>query len=196
MSRCYRLSRPIRMMLAWYVKRQLTRFERTWDYDVSYMRQILKDGGVRPLRALDALTKIATYSTGVPRATYHAAKITAAIQADCGPCAQLMVRMAERRGLDERTLAALVRGTLDTLPPEVRLGAEFARATMARDASGVAVREEIVRRWGRRALIPVAYGILSANAYPILKYALGYGDACRRIQVGGREIVTREVTLA
>jgi len=183
-------------MMNWYAKKQLAAFERTWNYDTSYMRAILNDGGLRPLRALEALTKIAAYSRGVPPATYYAAKITAAMLADCGPCAQLIVRMAERRGVDERTITALVQGDLDALPSEVRLGAELARATTARDASGVAVREEIVRRWGRRALIPLAYGILSGNAYPILKYALGYGDACLRVRVGGREIVTREVTAA
>jgi len=181
------------MLLSWIARRQLDAFERTWSYDVTYLRDLLRDGGLQAILPLNALGKIGNYRRGVPAATYFAAKITASIDADCGACAQITVRQAERAGVDPRTITALARGDLAALPAEARLGAELARATIARDVGAAnAVREEIVGRWGHRALAPLAYAIVAARAYPILKYALGYGHACERLSVGGREVQARE----
>ena len=47
------------------------------------------------------------------------------------------------------------------------------------------MREEVLRRWGKRGLISLAFAMLSARMYPTLKYALGHGQACTRLMIGG-----------
>ena len=44
--------------------------------------------------------------------------------------------------------------------------------------------EAIVGRWGRRALVSLAFAITAARIYPTVKYALGHGKACMRVVVG------------
>jgi hypothetical protein len=73
---------------------------------------------------------------------------------------------------------------------------ELAKSTVARDLSGEAARAEILRRWGRRALVSLAYGIITAQAYPASKYAIGYSHACARARVGGEQLPLKEATMA
>jgi hypothetical protein len=68
------------------------------------------------------------------------------------------------------------------------LGFRFAEATLAHDPAGDAMRDEILRRWGSRALISLAFAMASARVFPTIKYALGHGQACARVVVGGQHV--------
>ncbi len=74
------------------------------------------------------------------------------------------------------------------MPPDVALACKFTRATLAHDAAADEYREEIVKLWGRRALVSLAFAITAARLYPTVKYALGHGKACMRVVVGGRPV--------
>jgi hypothetical protein len=78
---------------------------------------------------------------------------------------------------------------LDAMPPDVALVWNFTRATLAHDAAADAYREAIAKRWGRRALVSLAFAITAARIYPTVKYALGHGHACMRVVVGGTPVM-------
>jgi hypothetical protein len=155
------------------------------------LREILAKAGIGALLPLNALEKVSAYRRDVPADVYYAAKITAAIGADCGPCAQLVVTMAEAAGVDLPILRAVVSGERDSLPYDAALGVDLARATLLREP-GVDVREAIVQRWGQRALVSLAYGIVAAQAYPAFKYAIGHGHECSHLRVGGVDVARRD----
>src|SRR4029453_12547318 len=76
------------------------------------------------------------------------------------------------------------------MPPDVALVWKFTRASLAHDAEADKYREAIVQRWGRRA--PCDSGVLAippAGTYPTVKYALGHGNACTRVVVGGTPVL-------
>jgi hypothetical protein len=75
------------------------------------------------------------------------------------------------------------------MPPDVALVWKFTRATLAHDAAADEYREAIVKRWGRRALVSLAFAITAARIYPTVKYALGHGTACLRVVVGGTPVM-------
>jgi hypothetical protein len=180
-------------MLSWLVRRQIDAFERRWSYDMRYAREVLAEAGLGALLPMNALAKLSAYRGGVPPEAYYGAKIVAAILADCGPCAQLVVTEAERDGLDAAIVRALVRGELGALPEAAKLGADLARGAVLRDGSGEEARQEILARWGRRGLTSLAYAIVAAQAFPTLKYALGHGHGCIRVQVAGFDVTPRAV---
>jgi hypothetical protein len=184
------------MMIRWFARRGLDKFERDWDYDVSYLREILDEVGVAGLQPLQAMQKLAAVRRGVPVDVYCAAAITSAIMADCGPCAQLGVTMAERQGVDPSLLRTLARGDRDALPSHVRPAVDLARGALLRDGSGDEAREEILRRWGRRGLVTLSAAIVAAQTFPTFKYALGYGRACVRLRVAGDEVPVRALVPA
>ena len=74
------------------------------------------------------------------------------------------------------------------MPPEVALVWNLTRATLAHDAAADEYREPIVKRWGRPALVSVAFAITAARIDPTVKYALGHGKACMRVVVGGMPV--------
>ena len=84
--------------------------------------------------------------------------MTSSIQADCGPCTQLGVGMALRAGVLRPTIAAVVEGRRGGDVAGVALAVRFARAVLARDGDEAdALREEIMRRWGPRAVLALAF---------------------------------------
>jgi hypothetical protein len=170
-------------VLKWLVRRKFTSFERNWNYDLAYGREILDEAGIDALRPLNGLNVLSAYRGGVPNEAHYAARVTAAIAGDCGPCAQLLLTMAQRAGVDRRLLRALADGDRDALSDDARLGYDLARTTLARDPAGEKVRAEVLALWGRRGLAALAYGIVAGQGFPTLKYALGHGHACTILQV-------------
>ncbi|HVY56846.1 MAG TPA: hypothetical protein VHA77_03260 [Xanthobacteraceae bacterium] len=171
-------------MLKWLLKRRIAAFERTYNYDASYVRDIL-DADVSAAMAYGKVMGLGAYRKDVPKEAYYAAGLTGTLAEDCGPCTQLGVSMAEREGVSPAVLRAILAGDVNALTPDAALGLRFARATLAHDPAADGLREEIVRRWGKRALVSLAFAVTAARIYPTTKYALGHGQACRRIVVGG-----------
>jgi hypothetical protein len=174
-------------MIKWLIGRKLAAFEREFDYDMSYARDVLA-ADLGAFMTFARATKLSGYRKDVPADVCFAVKLVGTMVEDCGPCTQLMVTMALKEGVDRRTIAAVLRGDLDSLSPEVRLGVEFARASLAHDPAADALREEIVRRFGPRGLVSIAFGLVGARIYPTLKYALGHGRACQRVVVAGEPV--------
>jgi hypothetical protein len=183
-------------MIKWFLRRWITTFERTWNYDAAYMHDVL-DADSKALLAFSKVAGVSRYHRDVPCAAYFAAAITGTMAEDCGPCTQLTIDMAERAGVAPGVLRSVVARDFAALPADAALGARFADATLRRAAEADDLRDEVVRRWGKRALVSLAFAITGARIFPTLKYALGHGRACTRVIVGGESRpVLHELTRA
>ena len=70
------------------------------------------------------------------------------------------------------------------------LGYRFAKASLARDMETCdPLRDEIVRRWGDKALVAIGLALVASRMYPTLKYALGYDKTCSKVVVAGENVV-------
>ena len=173
--------------MKWLLKRAIDRFEREWKYDGSYIRDVI-DASPRAAWLFSRAAALGQFRRDVPLEPWYAAGITAVRHEDCGPCTQLGVAMAERAGVSPEVLRAVLADNPDAMPPDVALAWKFTRATLAHDSAADEYREAIVKRWGRLALISLAFAITAARIYPTVKYALGHGKACMRIVVGGTPV--------
>ena len=183
-------------MIKWLLRRQIAAFERTWNYDATYMRDLV-DADSRAAMAFGKVMSLSAYHKDVPLAAYYAAKIIATIAEDCGPCTQLVVDMAERAGVDAHTLHSIVAGDVENMPDDAALAAGFADASLRHATEADDMRAEIVRRWGQRALVSLTFALVAARIFPTAKYSLGHGRACMRVTVGGESRpVLREVERA
>jgi hypothetical protein len=171
-------------MIGWFMKRWIDKFERTWNYDASYMRDVL-DTDPRALLAFSKVDALNKYRKDVPVAAYCAAGIIGTMAEDCGPCTQLVIDMAQREGVDPAVLRAVVARDVAAMPYEVALAVRFAEATLHHAPEADDLRDEVVRQFGKRGLISLAFALTLSRIYPTLKYALGYGRACTRVTVGG-----------
>jgi hypothetical protein len=171
-------------MLKWLIRRRIAAFEREFGYDSSYAYDIL-DVSPRALMAFNRIMPMSRYRHDVPLEAWYAAKIATVLSEDCGPCTQLAVTMAERAGVAPQVLRALLNRDPRSMTPDAALGFNFAIASLAHDPAADDHRSEIERRWGKHALVSLAFVIASARVFPTLKYALGHGKTCQRVTVGG-----------
>lgn len=174
-------------MIRWMIERKLAAFEKEFDYDMSYARDVLA-ADLGAFMKFARATSISGYRKGVPADVAYAAKLVGTLVEDCGPCTQLMVTMALKEGVDRRTIAAVLGGDLAALSPDVRLAVEFARASLARDPGADPLRDRVVERFGQKGLVTLAFGLVAARVYPTLKYALGHGKSCQRVVVAGEPV--------
>ena len=174
-------------MLKALFRRRIEVFGRAWQYDTSYMQEIL-EASLTAARRFAAVTRFAHHREDVPRAAAVAAGLATLVQEDCGPCTQLVVRMAEAEGVDPAVLRAVLVRDLTAMGEEAALGFRFAEATLAHAPEADSLREEIVRRWGTRALVSLAFAIAGARIFPTVKYAVGHGQACTRVRVAAAEL--------
>lgn len=175
-------------MIKWVLRRAIGKFEREWNYDATYVRDMI-DASPRAAWLFARATAIGQFRRDVPIDAWCAAGITAVRHEDCGPCTQLGVQMAERAGVGPDVLRAVLSDNPEAMPPDVALAWRFTRATLAHDAAADDYREVIVERWGRRALVSLAFAITAARIYPTVKYALGHGKACMRVVVGDTPVM-------
>jgi hypothetical protein len=184
-------------MLGWLVKWQMAKFERQFDYDLTYARDIY-DASPRAFFRFSRISGLAAHREVVPREAWFAAKIAATLAEDCGPCTQLVVTMAERDGVSAAALRAILAGEPTVMPPDAALGFRFARSVLEHDiAEGNRLRHEVVSCWGRKGLVSLALAIAASRVFPAVKYALGHGQACARVRVGGTDTkVSRQTSAA
>lgn len=178
-------------MLKWLIRNRLAAFERKTGYDASYMRELLATD-THAFWRFAKFNGISSYRRDVPKELYYAVKLTGTLAEDCGPCTQLVVTLALADGVAPRAISSIL--TEHGMADEVRLGVRFARTVLAHSPEADDIRDEIVRRWGPRALVSVAFAITAARFFPTLKYAMGYGKACQRVVVAGETIVPARIT--
>ena len=175
-------------MLRWLLRRTVSAFERQWNYDAGYLRDIV-DASPRAAWRFFTAARLGNYRRDVPLEALTAAALTAVRSEDCGPCTQLGTAMAERQGVRPEVLRAILRDDVDALPADVALAWRFTKAVLAHDPAADTHRAEIRERWGPRAVVSLAFAITTARIYPTVKYAMGHGKACIRVVVGGTPVV-------
>ena len=175
-------------MLRWLLRRTVSAFERQWNYDAGYLRDIV-DASPRAAWRFFNAARLGNYRRDVPLEALTAAALTAVRSEDCGPCTQLGTAMAERQGVRPEVLRAILRDDVDAMPADVALAWRFTKAVLAHDPAADTYRAAIVERWGPRAVVSLAFAITTARIYPTVKYAMGHGKACIRVVVGGTPVV-------
>ena len=171
-------------MLHALLKSQIDKMERTWGYDASYMRFVLRASPGSFLK-FGLVSQMVDRKAAPPEAL-AAAGIAGTLAEDCGPCTQISVDMAAAGGVKPAILRAILAGDEAAMGETAALGWRFAKASLSRDLEAAdPLRDEILRRWGEQGLVAIGLALTTARMYPTLKYALGYGRACSRVTVAG-----------
>ena len=183
-------------MLKRFIGSRLSAFERRYQYDMSYLRQVLKIR-LRAFLAFAPVTKLSSYRDGLPVDAWYAAKLAATLHEDCGPCTQLVVRMAEEAGVSHTVLRSILKRDFEQLNASAALGLRYAEGVLTNAPGLDSLRDEVRNQWGDRGLVSLAFGITASRLFPTLKRALGYAQHCSTLGVDGEPIAfTRPTTTA
>jgi len=175
-------------MIRWLLHRMISAFEKAAHYDATYWHEITDVSRSASAR-LALLPLISQYKGDVPAALWYGAGIASAMDGDCGPCTQLMVDGAVVDGVSKTDIAALLSGNLENASDDAALGYRMGKAAIEDSANADMLREQIIIRHGKPALVAVAYVASTARVYPVLKRTLGFGAVCQKINLGGKEQV-------
>lgn len=175
-------------MLRYTLNKMLLAMQRRYAYDVRYQQDILQTDLAAFLKFCGFQT-MASHCGNLPAAPLYAARIRAIIYEDCGPCSQLVVNMALEAGLSQDLVRAIIQQDLAVLPADIALVVQFTERVLAHDPQADALRDEILTLWGAKGLITLGFAISTYRVYPALKYSLGYGKACSRIQLNDVSVV-------
>ena len=96
-------------MLKTFLTRYLDKFEKTFNYDASYMRHVLR---VNPASLFKfSLGTQALDQKAAPAELLVAAGLYGTLTEDCGPCVQVGVDIATANGVDPQILRAVIAAT-------------------------------------------------------------------------------------
>ena len=174
-------------MIRHFLNAQARKFGRRFGYDVAYMEEIaeVSPGAAIALARLPGFYRYRGSPAGIT--VWTGALLASTLEGDCGPCAQLVVNMALAGGADAACLQACAEGRPEAAGA-IGLGYRFARAAIAADLAADDLRREIEREFGRKAALSCAFAAASGRIYPVLKRGLGHGQACQRLDFGGKAV--------
>lgn len=164
------------------------KFEDRYQYDCAYQHEILDTAGTAAFLKFAWVQGLSGHCSDLPREAWYAARVEAMLFEDCGPCTQLNIKMADEAGVAAEVVKAVVTRDDEALAPDTRLAVRFVRAVSERSIEAEELREEVRKRFGPKGLVTLAYVVTSSKLYPALKYSLGHGQECRRLQVGGETV--------
>ena len=178
-------------MLKRMLHRSIAKFEREFGYDATYLHEVTDISPAASIKFM-LFQLMSNHRDGAPREAYCAAKIAAALSEDCGPCTQLVVDFALRARMDPKRITALLRGDLEQAGADAELGFRYGIAAAQNTLDAPALAAEVETRYGKRALVSMAFAVASSRVYPALKRGMGHGAACTKITVSRETVVLKE----
>lgn len=173
-------------VLKWFLRRKVSEFERAYDYDMGYARQML-EANPSALIALHRVGALSAYRGPLSASAQAGVKLVAALHEDCGPCLQLGITMALRAGVPQATIVAVLcrepTGDADT-----DLVVTFARAVLQKRAEESDLREQVLARYGQDGVTAVAFSVTGTRMYPMIKAILGHAHCYPAVMVGKNSV--------
>ncbi len=161
--------------------REIDQFEAHYQYDSTYMRELLQhspEGYVR----FDNFMPLAHHREVLAVEPYWVAKLATMLVEDCGDCLQLNVRLALEEGVDPSIVRAVLDGG-DTLPEQLRDIYHYVRQVAGRAETDSELEKRIQAQLDKGALLELAIAIATASVFPTIKRTLGYTRSCSLITV-------------
>lgn len=159
----------------------IARAERSLGQPLDYLRDIAASSRTAFWKFLLFLP-LARHRRHLPSDLWHAARITATRQADCGSCLQITVDQAIADGVAPGRVLSLLRG--EEIDSVTRLIVDYVEAILDhRDSDAIPLRDEIVEVYGRDALPDLALAISTSQVFPLIKRSLGLSSTCSVVDV-------------
>ena len=182
-------------MLKFIARRMLRKFRAHYDYDTTYMEEMLEQAPAAFFK-FSKIMSVTRYRDVMPIEACYAAKIVGALAEDCGPCTQLVVDMAREAGMRDDQIEAVLSDNAAAMAATTQLGYRFARAIADRSADDDACRDAVRGQWGEKGVIELTLALQVGRIFPMVKAGLGHAKACRRVVVAGRPVDVNRALVA
>lgn len=158
---------------------QIERFGQAFDYDVTYLHSLLA-ASVPAFEAYLPVQGMSAHREQLPLDAHFVARVTTMQEEDCGPCAQLNLRMAVQAGVARSLLQTLI-GAPEALPPLLHDVRAHAIAVVKGGPQSDARLARLRRAYGDAGIAELALCIAGSRIYPTLKRGMGTSTVCEKL---------------
>ncbi len=156
-------------------------FGRQYDYDVSYLEQMLRESR-EAYQVFVAAQPMSLHREELPLDAHFIARIAAMQGEDCGACAQLNLRMALEAGIDKEILRTMVHDPRQ-LPAALHDVYQHTRDVSSNQPLDKDRAARIRQRYSEAAFVELAVVIAGSRIYPTAKRSLLQDQACTILSV-------------
>ena len=181
-------------MIKWFIHRYVRNMERHYDYDATYLHELADISTTAFRRFIKMQLAGGQWRADTPKDAWFSVGIAGALVEDCGPCVQITTDMAVEGGMSPETIRALLSGAPTN--SDAQLGFDYGRALLTNSDDLDGLRDAIVSRWGKSALVALSLRAMSGRNFPVLKRAMGHAKTCQRVRVGNAEIAVNQALKA
>jgi hypothetical protein len=173
-------------MLKWLLHRYTRSFASRYDYDATYMHEMLDASTPAFMRFGIMQNAGGNWRGDAPPNAWFASGIAGALFEDCGPCVQIASDIAMEQGMPGEIIKALLLGA--PTDADAQLGFDYGRALLDGAENLDDLREIIENKWSKAALIALSLRAMTARNFPVLKRAMGHAKTCQRVRVGSSDV--------
>ena len=156
---------------------QIRQFEEAYDYDCSYLHDLL-DRTPAGFARFHAARPMTSFREHLPADAHYVAAITLMQQKDCGSCLQLNLKLAREEGVDRELLRAVLESP-EKLPAPLQDVRRHAALVIAGEEPDAECAARIRSHFGEAAFGELALCIAGVQIYPTLKRALLMASTCQ-----------------
>ncbi|QDT99482.1 carboxymuconolactone decarboxylase family protein [Gimesia aquarii] len=160
---------------------ELAEFEAHYQYDTTYMRELLEHSPLAYAKFADFMP-LASHRENLDPETYWIAKLAAMQVEDCGACLQLCVRMALENEVSRQLIESVLEGG-SGLSDDARDLYDFSVNVASATSVEQALEDRIQARFDKASLLELGLCIASAKVFPTIKRALSYAKSCNLIEI-------------
>ena len=156
-------------------------FGQAYLYNVDYLIELNR---ISPeaFGHFSACQALGQYRSALSLDAHFVARITSAQAEDCGPCAQLNLRMAVEAGVDRGMLEALISDP-ESLPEVLAHVRYHVRQVLGQEPADPERVEALRERLGDTAFAELATTIVGSLIYPTLKRAMLRSQSCEALNL-------------
>lgn len=155
---------------------QLKTFEAHYQYDASYLFDLLEISPTGFDKFVDFMP-LSQHREDAPIDAHFIAHLIATRSADCGPCLELVTKMAKEAGVPQTIIDATL-STGDALPDELKLVRSYALAVVEDKMLDPELFDALKEHYSETTVAELALTLATATVYPTLKRALGKAHHC------------------
>lgn len=156
---------------------QINQFESHYDYDCTYMREMIEvspDG----FATFEAFLPMGRYAKATPVDVLWVAKLTSMRAEDCGGCVDLNIKMAKEAGIGDDVIDFIVKKGGKGLDDRLKRVYDFSLAVTINKPVPSELREYMHKTYSPEVMVELALAIASTKVYPAIKRTLGYANSC------------------
>jgi len=157
-------------------------FASHYDYDTSYMQNMLKEAPAA-FETFEAFLPMASYSNKIEMDVLFVAKITAMQKEDCGACLQLTVDMAREAGVNKDLIKEVLFNEGKNLKEALKDVYAFTLAVVSKEEVDKNLYDKMKESYSKEIMVELALAIAATKIFPAVKRVLNNFESCSLIKI-------------